>query len=76
MDGDGIWNAAAASWLALPEQDARLSAPLAGSQVEVEREDRVGLHRRYPAGAVSRQMPNPAGDRLNRSLSPQKPRAK
>ena len=42
MDGDGIWNAAAASWLALREQDTHLSAPLAGSQVEVEREDRVG----------------------------------
>ena len=35
-----MWNAAAsASWLALQGQDRRLSAPLAESQVKVERED-------------------------------------
>ena len=43
MDGDGIWNAAAlASWLSLRGQDRRLPAPLAESQVKVEREGRVG----------------------------------
>ena len=53
MDGDGKWNAAAASasWLTLRGQDRRLSAPLAGSQVnEWSVPDSVGKHRRQPLG--------------------------
>ena len=58
-----MWNAAAsASWLALHEQDTRLSAPLAESQASAG-----GIRQ----GAASRQMLNSAKCRRNRCLSPQ-----
>ena len=69
MDGDGKWDAAAASasWLALWGQDRRLSAPLAESQLK----SGMGLTAWVSGssvrqGAASRQMPNPAERRRNR----------